>query len=64
MVLKVISLADISSGDGSYILTQALQPQTWTTFSVVATWPKAKAKRTDWDTCWLCALPICPHKQY
>ena len=50
MVLKVISLADISSGDGSCILSQALKPQTWTPSSVVPTWPNSKAKRTDWDT--------------
>eukprot|EP00957_Ditylum_brightwellii_P176526 13443573-Ditylum_brightwellii.AAC.1 len=50
MVLKVISLANISSGDGSYILSQALQPQTWTTSSVVVTWPNSKAQRTDWET--------------
>eukprot|EP00957_Ditylum_brightwellii_P098558 7507797-Ditylum_brightwellii.AAC.1 len=50
MVLKVISLADISSGNGSYILTQALQPQTWNTSLVAATWPDSKAKHTDWDT--------------
>eukprot|EP00957_Ditylum_brightwellii_P110651 8438843-Ditylum_brightwellii.AAC.1 len=50
MVLKVILLADISSGDSSYILTQALKPQTWTTSSVVSTWPNSKTKRTNWDT--------------
>eukprot|EP00957_Ditylum_brightwellii_P055059 4173437-Ditylum_brightwellii.AAC.1 len=50
MVLRVISLADISSGDSSCILVQALKPQTWTPSSVVPTWPNSKAKRTNWDT--------------
>jgi hypothetical protein len=50
MVLRVMSLACISSGDGSAILAEALHIKHWSSQSTILCWPNAKAKRTDWVT--------------